>query len=349
MCAMTLQDHIICVLEKATLVAIIMGCFIGSIVYTRAHPYVPPANPQAKLLTPIQSASAVNAVDIISLTNQNRSNAGVPVLTTSPLLTDAAQLKADDMAANSYYAHMSPDGKSPLYWLDLVGYHYINAGENLVIDRTTSEQVVDAWMNSPDHRENILRPQFTEIGVGTASGVYEGLQTIYVVQEFGMPMPAQATQPKSVAIIPKPTPRAVQAAVKPIAQATAKPNTITSDVPQKPQGLVAQVENFTMPLVPTLPTKALPVPDATSSTSTSPLSAISASTTVISSTTSSSSSAAPLFALPDVPVTPILTADPVVAATSTQTTISPIPTPFTIIVHQLNTGFQAIISSYVPL
>jgi Cysteine-rich secretory protein family len=145
---------------------------------------------------PAQSQFAsVSAVEVIALTNHSRLGAGVAPLTTSTLLTRAAQLKAEDMASKEYYAHVSPDGKTPLYWLDLVGYRYQNAGENLVVDRTTSSDVVSAWLASPDHRENIERPQFTEIGVGTAEGVYKGLQTIYVVQEFGKPLPPIAQKP----------------------------------------------------------------------------------------------------------------------------------------------------------
>jgi hypothetical protein len=109
------------------------------------------------------------------------------------------------MATQSYYAHVSPDGKTPLDWLKAAGYNYLNAGENLVIDRDTSKEAVTAWMNSPEHRENILRPQFTEIGVGVAKGKYDGLDTIFVVQEFGTPYPTHAVAtaaPKPVKAAP---------------------------------------------------------------------------------------------------------------------------------------------------
>lgn len=147
--------------------------------------------PLENLLTvPPQDLSAsVAASDVASLTNQDRLEDGLPPLAVSPLLTEAAQLKAEDMAQHSYYAHTGPDGKTMLDWMNQVGYRYLNAGENLVIDRTTAEQAVDAWMNSPDHRANILRPQFTQIGVGVAEGEYQGIHTIFVVQEFGTPYP----------------------------------------------------------------------------------------------------------------------------------------------------------------
>lgn len=150
-----------------------------------------------------QTASVVPS-EVATLTNKNRTEQGLAPLSINPLLTQAAQMKAEDMANNSYYAHVGPDGKTPLYWLDAVGYKYLNAGENLVIDRDASRAAVDAWMNSADHRQNILRPQFTEIGIGVAAGHYKGLDTIYVVQEFGTPYPSKAVRPAVVAQTPKP-------------------------------------------------------------------------------------------------------------------------------------------------
>jgi hypothetical protein len=146
------------------------------------------------------TASVVPA-DVAELTNEARIQYGIPPLTVNPLLTEAAQLKANDMARGSYYAHISPDGRSPLYWLNLVGYSYLNAGENLVIDRDTAEGALGAWMASPEHRENILRPQFTEIGIGVAAGEYDGIPTIFTVQEFGTPYPLSA--PANISAPPK--------------------------------------------------------------------------------------------------------------------------------------------------
>ncbi len=183
-----------------------------------------------------QLTASVSSAEVVALTNQNRIDDHLPALVTSPLLTQAAQLKAENMAANSYYAHISPDGKSPLYWLDIVGYHYLNAGENLVIDRTTSEDVVSAWMNSTDHRENILRPQFTEIGVGVAYGVYEGQATTYVVQEFGTPYPTIAVARKPIVTTVTPSAPIAVPATQPIVTeqttpvATFKPEPIPTPV-----------------------------------------------------------------------------------------------------------------------
>jgi hypothetical protein len=193
-------------------------------------------------VSPTQLTAAVVPADVASLTNENRIENGLPELKVNPLLAQAAQLKAEDMAQNSYYAHISPDGKSPLYWLQRVGYKYLNAGENLVIDRTTSEEAVTAWMNSPDHRENILRPQFTEVGVGVAPGEYEGIPTIFVVEEFGTPYPL--SEP------------AVRAAAQTVA-------VVNVQAPPKPS-IVTEVKAFMAPLAHTITVVPKPAPKTTS-------------------------------------------------------------------------------------
>lgn len=121
---------------------------------------------------------------ITSLTNADRSIEGLNALTEDPLLARAAQAKADDMASKGYFSHVSPDGKTPWYWLQSVNYVYTYAGENLAVDFTDSRDVETAWMNSPMHRANILKAQYTRIGIGIAQGVYQGKETTFVVQFF---------------------------------------------------------------------------------------------------------------------------------------------------------------------
>jgi Cysteine-rich secretory protein family len=128
---------------------------------------------------------------LIDATNNDRKIADLTGLTVNPLLQEAAQDKADDMASKSYFAHTSPDGKTPWYWFDQVGYNYKYAGENLAIDFSESADVETAWMNSPEHRANILDGNFTEIGMATADGFYEGHPTTYVVELFGRPALAE--------------------------------------------------------------------------------------------------------------------------------------------------------------
>ena len=122
---------------------------------------------------------------IVGLTNQSRSESGLNSLKINPLLVNAAQLKAEDMAKNSYFDHTSPEGVTPWHWLEQVGYRYSLAGENLAINFIDSQDTVTAWMNSPAHRANILNNNFTEIGIGEAQGLYQGKETVFIVQFFG--------------------------------------------------------------------------------------------------------------------------------------------------------------------
>ncbi|MCX6787112.1 MAG: CAP domain-containing protein [Candidatus Kaiserbacteria bacterium] len=124
---------------------------------------------------------------LVALTNQDRALQGLAGVTEDPLLDRAAQAAALDMATNGYFAHVSPDGKTPWYWLDQVGYRYSYAGENLAVNFSDSENVETAWMESPTHRANIMKPQYTQVGFGTANGMYEGRETTFVVEFFATP------------------------------------------------------------------------------------------------------------------------------------------------------------------
>ena len=151
--------------------------------------------------------STVLPATVIDLTNQERSELNETPLQRNATLDAAAQLKANDMAENEYFSHFSPAGVSPWYWFDQADYVYAHAGENLAIHFTDSTEVVEAWMKSPTHRENIVNDKYTEIGVGTAKGTYEGYDTVYVVQFFGAPgiTPVTIAQTaKEPAVIPPP-------------------------------------------------------------------------------------------------------------------------------------------------
>ena len=125
---------------------------------------------------------------LTNMTNEKRTENQLASLTTNPLLVQAAQLKANDMAARGYFSHDTPDGKTPWYWLDQVGYTYQYAGENLAVNFVESKDVTEAWMNSPSHRANIVKGNYTEIGIAVSSGMYKGRESIFVVQFFGKPI-----------------------------------------------------------------------------------------------------------------------------------------------------------------
>jgi uncharacterized protein YkwD len=131
--------------------------------------------------------AAVISSALVDLANDDRESEDLPALAINPVLVEAAQAKANDMAAHSYFAHVSPDGIDPWHWFAVAGYEYAAAGENLAVNFSDSKNVEEAWMNSPAHRANILSGKFTEIGIATAVGEYKGKKTTFVVQMFGTP------------------------------------------------------------------------------------------------------------------------------------------------------------------
>ena len=128
-------------------------------------------------------ASVLPAV-LIDYANEDRTAENLTPLRLNNLLSQAAQMKAEDMARRGYFSHDGPNGEKPWTWLDRVGYDYAYAGENLAVNFFDSKQINDAWMNSPAHKENILKNNFEEIGIGVASGNYEGRSSVFVVQFF---------------------------------------------------------------------------------------------------------------------------------------------------------------------
>jgi uncharacterized protein YkwD len=132
------------------------------------------------------SGLVINSI-VVEDTNQERQSLGLGELKSNEALRKAAQAKADDMAKNGYFAHQSPDGKTPWYWIDQTGYTYRAAGENLAVNFDYSRDVVNAWMNSPTHKANIVKSKYQDIGIGIAEGFYQGRPTVFVVQLFGTP------------------------------------------------------------------------------------------------------------------------------------------------------------------
>jgi hypothetical protein len=156
-------------------------------------------------------SSAITSANIINLTNQSRRQNSEGLLSENSELDKAAQAKADDMLARSYFAHTTPDGRTPWSFITGAGYSYLMAGENLAVNFTEAEDVETAWMNSPGHRANILNKDFQEIGIGISQGQYQGHSAIFVVQEFGAPAAQQVSlnsQPTAVQTeaVPPPAP-----------------------------------------------------------------------------------------------------------------------------------------------
>jgi hypothetical protein len=145
---------------------------------------------------------------LVDLTNQNRIANSESALIRSSVLDSAAAMKAKDMASKNYFAHTSPEGLTPWYWFSQVDYNFIYAGENLAINFTESTDVENAWLASPTHRANLLNASFTEIGLATTDGIYNGTPTTFVVQMFGTPavFASDNTEEVPAPLPPKKTP-----------------------------------------------------------------------------------------------------------------------------------------------
>jgi len=122
---------------------------------------------------------------IVAINNQRKEN-NLPDLVKSHQLSEAAQNKAEDMKNRNYFSHVySKDGTKWSDFIKEVDYNYLVAGENLANGFYEVQSMVQAWIDSPTHRENILNPKVEETGVGIAQGELDGISTIFVVQMFG--------------------------------------------------------------------------------------------------------------------------------------------------------------------
>jgi uncharacterized protein YkwD len=114
------------------------------------------------------------------LLNNDRAKNGLPALKSNSQLTRVAESHAKDMIARGYFAHNTPEGKTPFQRMQEAGITYSTAGENLAINSSVAAAET-AFMNSSGHRANILNSSYTDVGVGV---VQNSSGQMYVVQEF---------------------------------------------------------------------------------------------------------------------------------------------------------------------
>ena len=117
---------------------------------------------------------------MLDLVNQERQAAGLEPLAPDPELTEVARRHSADMFARGYFAHDTPEGKTPFDRMNDAGVRFLTAGENLAL-APTIPVAHTGLMNSPGHRANILRPQFGRVGIGVMDG---GMRGLMVSQEF---------------------------------------------------------------------------------------------------------------------------------------------------------------------
>lgn len=158
------------------------------------RPYLVPPKKSAPVRRFARSSSSAPArtgedafrQEMLTLVNQERFAVGLTALTMNLVLQNSAQAYAEDMVKRKFFSHTDPQGKGSLDRIRASGYLMppcdcvwrYRTGENLGRGQTTPTQVVRDWMKSKLHRENILSPQFKEIGIGKAGDIW--------VQHFGL-------------------------------------------------------------------------------------------------------------------------------------------------------------------
>jgi uncharacterized protein YkwD len=127
--------------------------------------------------------------EIVRFTNIERAKYNLKPLSEKNILSNSAVFKANDLNTLQYFEHKSPSGKDISDLARQFGYEYVTIGENLAMGNFESEDaIVQAWMNSPGHRANILNPKYTQIGVGLILGTWQGRPVWFGVQHFGKPL-----------------------------------------------------------------------------------------------------------------------------------------------------------------
>lgn len=187
-------------------------------------------------------ATDIHVEQLHSLTNAKRAENGLGALTYNPQLAQAAAGKASDMFAKGYWAHVAPDGKTPWDFIKGAGYSYTVAGENLAKNFQNSTGVVDAWLASPSHRENLLKSNYREVGFAVVNGVLNGEETTLVVQMFGTSTGAEVAsatknsvvkvvQAQEPTVTPTPTAVLAMAQTEPTVTSMPTPTTAAENTP----------------------------------------------------------------------------------------------------------------------
>ena len=127
---------------------------------------------------------------IIQLTNDTRIYHRHTPLTENQLLNSIAEERVRDMFRRQYIAHVSPIGEQASDYAQKVGYQYKIIAENIASGNFLNNQkIIDGWMQSPGHRENMLSPDIKDIGAAIEKGQFKGGNTWIAVQIFGTPSP----------------------------------------------------------------------------------------------------------------------------------------------------------------
>ena len=169
------RPHLVRLRGITIALAIILGVQLVYGLFTTGH------------IAVLGRVTTVDATQLLAETNNARAQAGLAPLVVNESLNQAAALKAKDMIENNYWSHNSPTGVSPWKWLTDIGYEYRVAGENLAKNYPNAASTVDAWMESPSHRQNILNKEYSEVGFAVTEGSINEQDTTLVVAYYGAP------------------------------------------------------------------------------------------------------------------------------------------------------------------
>jgi uncharacterized protein YkwD len=142
--------------------------------------------PLIQLAPDLAAGMSAQELEILRLVNDERERDGEKPLKASPRLVVASRGHSYDMALRHYLSHDSPAGDTPAVRLQSVGVNYTELGENVYMERNVEarelpERAVEGWLNSPEHRANLLSPKFSATGIGVARSA-DG--ATYVTQDF---------------------------------------------------------------------------------------------------------------------------------------------------------------------
>ncbi len=151
-----------------------------------------PVPASAMSLAPQSASTSVSSNPLINkvvrFTNSYRGEYGLQPLTLNSNLSNSAQTHSEDMALSDFFSHTGSDSSKVSDRTELAGYESYFVGENIAAGYVTPEEVVRGWMNSSGHRENILNPNYQEMGVGyhyLANDTGEINYNTYWTQDFG--------------------------------------------------------------------------------------------------------------------------------------------------------------------
>ncbi len=149
-----------------------------------------------RITTTAVSAAArdITPDSVLAAVNQTRRENGLPILLMNQKLVTAAENKAKNMQTYGYWAHTNPTtNETGWMFIQQSGYVYANAGENLARDYTSTQGIINGWLNSSTHKSVLLSAKYAETGIGVLYYTQNGVEKALVVQLFAKPLTTRQT------------------------------------------------------------------------------------------------------------------------------------------------------------